>query len=101
MTTTGARPGATRYARNGSVDIAFEDLGGDIVVAQPRGGAFAELLSLVADHHHGLAGETSRPGLDIAVGASARAGDEMGVGREIVVDADIDQRRRVGGADQS
>ena len=28
MTTTGAGPGATRYARNGSVDIAFEDLGG-------------------------------------------------------------------------
>jgi pimeloyl-ACP methyl ester carboxylesterase len=28
MTTTGAGPGATRYARNGSVDVAFEDLGG-------------------------------------------------------------------------
>ena len=36
---------------------AFENLGGDAAVAKPRGGAFAELLPLLADHDDGLAGE--------------------------------------------
>jgi hypothetical protein len=80
---------------------AFEGLGGDAVVAEHGGCAFAELFALLADDHYGLAGETSRPSLDIVVGAAACARDQSGVCREIVVDADIDQRRGTGGADES
>jgi hypothetical protein len=55
----------------------------------------------VADDHDGLAGETRRPVLDIAVGAAARTRNQARVRGKVVVDTDVDQRRRIGGADQS
>src|SRR6185437_12024572 len=62
---------------------AFEGLGGDAVVAEPGRRAFAELLSLVADNHNRLAGETCRPVLDVAMGAAACAGNESWISREV------------------
>ena len=70
-------------------------------MAKPGGRAFAELLSLVTDDDDRLAGETSRPVLDIEMGVSPRARDQVRVGREILIDADVDENRRTGGADQA
>jgi len=57
-------------------------------VAQPGGRTFAELLALLTDDYDGLAGETTRPVLDIAMGAAARARNQAGVCREVVVNAE-------------
>jgi hypothetical protein len=80
---------------------AFKCFGSDAVVAQPGGRTFADLLAFLADDYDGLAGETTRPVLDVAMGAAACARNQARVCREVVVDADIDQRRRVGRANQS
>ena len=70
-------------------------------MAKPGGRAFAELLSLVTDDDDGLAGEASRPVLNIEMGVSPRARDQVRVGREILIDADVDENRRTGGANQA
>ena len=70
-------------------------------MAKPGGRAFAELLSLVTDDNDRLTGEASRPVLNIEMGVSPRARDQVRVGREILIDADVDENRRTGGANQA
>ena len=57
--------------------------------------------SLVRDDDDGLAGKAGRPILDVVVGSAHGAGNQPRVRREIFVDADVDQRRRIRRADQS
>src|SRR5260221_26796 len=79
---------------------AFEDFRRDLVVAQPGGGTLAQFLAFLADHHDGLAGQPRSPFLDLRVRPPRRTRDQAGVGPEIFIDADVDQRRRVGGANE-
>ena len=80
---------------------AFEAFGRDVVVAEPGRRALAELLAPLADHHDGLAGVAARPVLDVAMGVADRAGNQPWIRVEVLVDADIDQDRRVGRAKQT
>jgi hypothetical protein len=76
-------------------DVAtFEDLGGDIAAPQPGRGALAELLALVADHDHRFARQARRPILNVEVRAAHGTRDQSRVGREVLVDAYVDERRR-------
>ena len=84
-----------RMVRFLPADMAtFEDLGGDVAAPQPGRGAFAELLALVTDHDDGLPRQARRPILNVEVRAPHGARNQSRVGRKVLVDANIDKRRR-------
>jgi hypothetical protein len=76
-------------------DVAtFENLGGDLTAPQPGRGALAKHLARVTDHDHGLARQARRPILDVEVRALHGAGNQARVGREVLGDACVNERRR-------
>jgi hypothetical protein len=79
----------------------FEDFGVDLVVAEPGGRALAEFVSGVANDNDGAPGELGTPIVDINMRPSLRARNQARIGGEIVIDADIDQHRRAGRADET
>jgi len=79
----------------------FEAFGSDVATTEPRRRALAELLALVTDHDDGLARQAGRPILGIEMRAPHGAGNQVRVGRKVLVDADIDERRRSRRAYQS
>ncbi len=90
-----------RVVRLLPADVAtFEDLGGDVAASEPGRGAFAELLAFVADHDHRLARQARRPILNVEMRASHGARDQVRIGREVLVDAHVDEHRRCGRADR-
>src|SRR5579871_1712403 len=80
---------------------ALKCFGRDIAVAKPGSRPFAELLPLLANDDDGAPGEIRRPVLNIAMRPSPRARDQAWVGGEVIIEANIDQNRREGRANQS
>src|SRR5262249_38693385 len=83
------------------VIAAFQRLRVDALLAQPGGDALAELEAFLAGHDDGLAAVLRPPGCDLAEGAALRARDQARAGGEILVDAHVDDGRRVRQADQA
>ncbi len=79
---------------------ALKRLGRDAALTEPGGGTFAELLTLLANHDDGLTGQARRPVVNIAVRPPRRAGDQAWIGGKVIVNAHVDESRRLGGADE-
>jgi hypothetical protein len=79
----------------------FKDFGRDVAVAEPGRRAFAQLAARVADDNDGLTGETGRPVLDVKVAPPRGARNQARVGCKVVIDANVNKRRHIGGADET
>ena len=82
-------------------ETAFEGLRFDAAVAQPGGRALAELLALLADNDDGFAPVVLRPFLVDAVVAAHGARHQARVAAVIVIDAHIDDSRRLRKSDET
>src|SRR6185503_9401611 len=88
-------------ARRPRLEAAFEVLGGDAFVAKPGGDAFAELGAALATDNDLSAGEVAGPGGDRSEVAPDRSRDQTGIGGEILIVANVYDRRRAGKADET
>ena len=88
----GSRPGLV---------AALEDLGRDALLTQPGRRPLAQLQAALADHHGGLPGELGGPVADLGGGAAQGRGNQPRIGGEILVEADIDQRRTLRRSEQT
>src|SRR4051794_9271724 len=79
----------------------FEDFGLDIATAQQGSGTLAELLAFLADDDDGLAGHAGGPVLGVEMRSADGARYQSRIRREILIDSNIDETRRVGRADES
>jgi hypothetical protein len=70
-------------------------------VPKPGSDALTELQSLLADDDNRVAGELRRPVRDGAEGAADGTWHEARIGREVLIDLDVDQGRAVGSADEA
>jgi len=90
-----------RAGRAPRLDAAVERLGLDPELPQPRGDALAQALSVLAHHHDVATLVAARPRLDRRRVAADRAGDDAGIGVEVLGAANVDDRGCVGRADQA
>jgi hypothetical protein len=88
-------------ARRPRLEAAFEVLGGDAFVAKPGGDAFAELGAALSTDNDVSAGEVAGPGGDRSEVAPDRSRDQAGIGGEILIVANVYDRRRAGKADET
>ena len=80
---------------------AFEHVGLAAGVTEPGGDALAELQALLADDDRRPAGKRRSPRRHGGEGPSHRAGNEPRVGGEVLVGADVDDRRAFRRADEA
>lgn len=73
---------------------SFKDLGLDVAAAEPGRGAFRKLLPLVADDDDRFAAQARGPVLDVEMRPLNGARNQARIGREVLIDAHIDERRR-------
>ena len=83
------------------LEAALEGISRGTFMAQPGGDAMAELFAALAEHDDRAATEFLRPLRHLRVGTAQRGGKQPGIGLEIIVDADIDERRRFRRADEA
>ena len=84
-----------------ALEAVFEPVRRNAGVAQPGGDALAELRSALADHNGGAAGEFRCPSRRIGMAAAHGAGNEPGIGAEVLVGANVDQGRAMRRADEA
>ena len=93
---TSGRP-ACRQASNPPAS----DLGRHALVAEPGGSTLAQLLPPLADGDRRAARESRGPFRCRVMRAAHRARDQAGIGREVLLGADVDDRRALRRADQA
>ena len=74
-----------------ALEAVLQAVGRHAGVPQPGGDALAQLGALLADHDGGMAVEFVRPVRGFGVGAAHRAGNQLGIGAEVLVGADIER----------
>ena len=94
-------PHQQAFACNPGLEAAFEIFGARAGVAQPGGDALAQFLSALADDDDGPAGIFVGPGGDGAMIAPNACRQHARVGGVVIVDAHIDDHRRIGRSDQA
>ena len=79
----------------------FQHLAGNPLHPQQRGNPFGKLLAAHAGDHHALAQQSRRGGFKAIMCQMKRSRDQPWISGKIVGHPDIDDRGRIGGADQA
>ena len=94
--------GHTRQTGFGPAEItAFEVFSQRACMAQISGNTFTEFKALLADGHHVFACIFPSPCRYIYVGTADCAGDQIGIGLKILMEADIKEDGAIGRANQA